>query len=119
MQGGGEHGGQYLVISLSGADEYSQMTDDALKGSFLTELGNAFPEARKATVVRSLVTREHRATFRPMPGTAGLRPSAGTPVENLLLAGDWTDTGWPSTMEGAVLSGNKAADSIISSGESA
>ena len=55
------------------------------------------------------VTREKRATFRQVPGTAKLRPKAVTGLPGLVLAGSWTDTGWPDTMEGAVRSGLSAA----------
>ena len=58
------------------------------------------------------VTRERRATFRQVPGTAALRPGAATPLGGLVLAGAWTDTGWPDTMEGAVRSGLEAARTI-------
>ena len=54
------------------------------------------------------VTREKRATFRQVPGTAKLRPKAATELPGLVLAGSWTDTGWPDTMEGAVRSGLNA-----------
>jgi len=55
------------------------------------------------------VTREHSATFRAGPGARALRPPAQTPLSGLVLAGSWTDTGWPATMEGAVRSGQAAA----------
>ena len=58
---------------------------------------------------RFLATREHAATFRAVPGVAALRPSAETSVPGLVLAGNWTATGWPATLEGAVLSGHTAA----------
>jgi len=56
-----------------------------------------------------LVTREHAATFRATPGSASLRPSADSGIPGLLLAGTWTATGWPATLESAVLSGHRAA----------
>jgi uncharacterized protein with NAD-binding domain and iron-sulfur cluster len=59
------------------------------------------------------VTRERHATFRPAPGTAALRPSAVTATEGLFLAGAWTATGWPATMEGAVRSGTAAAAALL------
>jgi uncharacterized protein with NAD-binding domain and iron-sulfur cluster len=63
---------------------------------------------RGATLERFLVTREHAATFRAAPGVAALRAGAPTSVQGLVLAGTWTDTGWPATLEGAVLSGHAA-----------
>ncbi len=116
MQGKDESYGQYLAISLSGAGDYIQKPDEELQETFLPELAQAFPKAKEAKVTRFLVSREKRATFRPLPGTANLRPSTTTSVNGLLLAGDWTNTGWPSTMEGAVLSGNSAAEAIIRGG---
>jgi hydroxysqualene dehydroxylase len=65
--------------------------------------------ARRATVLDFFVTREPHATFRPAPGSAALRPPASTAAPGLFLAGAWTDTGWPATMEGAVRSGETAA----------
>jgi uncharacterized protein with NAD-binding domain and iron-sulfur cluster len=60
-----------------------------------------------------LVTREHAATFRAAPGVAALRPESETSVAGLVLAGTWTDTGWPATLEGAVLSGHTAARAAL------
>jgi len=117
MQGEDESRGQYLAISLSGADEYIHKSDQELAEAFLPQITGAFPRAREARLLHFLVTREERATFRPAPGTARLRPPAVTPISGLLLAGDWTDTGWPSTMEGAVRSGNSAAELIVRGGE--
>src|SRR5206468_2742569 len=71
--------------------------------------GGTVPAARPATVRRFLVTRERAATFRQAPGTAPSRLPAQTRVPRLFIAGAWTDTGWPATMEGAVRSGLAAA----------
>jgi len=117
MQGEDESRGQYLAVSLSGAGEYIHKSDEELAEAFLPQIASAFPRAREARLLRFLATREERATFRPAPGTARLRPPAVTPIPGLLLAGDWTDTGWPSTMEGAVRSGNSAAELIARGGE--
>jgi squalene-associated FAD-dependent desaturase len=101
--------GQYLAISISGADrEIDERTED-LRRRFVPALASLFPRARDASVERFFVTREHAATFRQSPGTGALRPPARTPVPGLFLAGAWTDTGWPATMEGAVRSGLAAA----------
>jgi squalene-associated FAD-dependent desaturase len=101
--------GQYLAISISGADrEIDERTED-LRRRFVPALASLFPRARDASVQRFFVTREHAATFRQSPGTGALRPVARTPVPGLFLAGAWTDTGWPATMEGAVRSGLTAA----------
>ena len=59
------------------------------------------------------MSREHEATFRGVPGTARLRPGPETGFGRLFLAGAWTDTGWPATMEGAVRSGMRAARHVL------
>jgi squalene-associated FAD-dependent desaturase len=100
--------GQYLAVSLSAADEYVNMTVAELREMFVPALAELFPEAREATVTEFFVTRERRATFRQVPGTARLRPPAATALPGLVLAGSWTATGWPDTMEGAVRSGLSA-----------
>jgi squalene-associated FAD-dependent desaturase len=108
--GEGRGGGpQYLAISLSAADEYAEVPAARLREQFLPALAELFPAARDARVTEFFVTRERRATFRQGPGTAALRPKAGTRLPGLVLAGAWTDTGWPDTMEGAVRSGLSAA----------
>jgi squalene-associated FAD-dependent desaturase len=105
-----EHGdpGQYLAISLSAADEYAGKPVAELREQFVPALAELFPAAKAATVTKFFVTREKRATFRQVPGTAKLRPKAATDLPGLVLAGAWTDTGWPDTMEGAVRSGLNA-----------
>jgi squalene-associated FAD-dependent desaturase len=101
--------GQYLAISLSAADEYVDVPAADLREKFVPALAELFPAAADATVTEFFVTRERRATFRGLPGTARLRPKAATALPGLVLAGSWTDTGWPDTMEGAVRSGLNAA----------
>ena len=100
--------GQYLAISLSAADEYALAPVAELREKFVPALAELFPAAKDATVTEFFVTREKRATFRQVPGTAKLRPKAATALPGLVLAGSWTDTGWPDTMEGAVRSGLNA-----------
>ncbi|HEY0805798.1 MAG TPA: FAD-dependent oxidoreductase, partial [Pseudonocardiaceae bacterium] len=80
-----------------------------LREVFLPELARLFPAAARADATRFFVTRERRATFRQVPGSARLRPAARTRLPGCVLAGAWTATGWPDTMEGAVRSGNEAA----------
>jgi squalene-associated FAD-dependent desaturase len=106
---GAPAGCQYLAVSLSGAQPEMQMGVDALRERYLPALEELLPAARGATVERFLATREHAATFRAAPGTATLRPGPRTQIPGLVLAGSWTDTGWPATLEGAVLSGHAAA----------
>jgi squalene-associated FAD-dependent desaturase len=100
---------QYLAISLSAADEYVDVPAARLADQFVPALAELFPAARDAQVTEVFVTRERRATFRQAPGTARLRPEAATRLPGLVLAGAWTATGWPDTMEGAVRSGLAAA----------
>jgi squalene-associated FAD-dependent desaturase len=101
--------GQYLALSLSGAEDWVERPVQDLRETFLPALVRLFPGAGAARVERFLVTRERAATFRQAPGTAALRPGPRTGLPRLFLAGAWTDTGWPATMEGAVRSGVTAA----------
>jgi squalene-associated FAD-dependent desaturase len=101
--------GQYLAVSLSAADRYVDVPAAQLEEEFLDALADLFPAVARARVVDCFVTRERRATFRQEPGCGRLRPQAATGVPGLVLAGAWTDTGWPDTMEGAVRSGLNAA----------
>ena len=105
--------GQALAVSLSGAGAYAQLPTEALREQFLGELARLFPAARAAQVRGFYVTREHQATFRQAPGSLARRPGPRTRLPNLFLAGAWTDTGWPATMEGAVRSGNRAGDHVL------
>jgi len=100
--------GQYLAISLSAADAYVDRSVASLREEFIPALADLLPAAREAAVTEFFVTRERRATFRGVPGTARLRPAAATALPGLVLAGSWTATGWPDTMESAVRSGLNA-----------
>ncbi len=101
--------GQYLAVSLSAAEPYVDVPAAQLREMFVPALAGLLPGARDARVSEFFVTRERRATFRQGPGCGRLRPHAATAVPGLALAGAWTDTGWPDTMEGAVRSGLNAA----------
>ncbi len=113
LAAGAPAGSQYLAISLSGATREMAMGVDAIRERYLPALRELLPRARGAEVERFLVTREHAATFRAAPGAAALRPGQETHVPGLALAGAWTDTGWPATLEGAVLSGEAAAECVL------
>jgi uncharacterized protein with NAD-binding domain and iron-sulfur cluster len=89
------------------------MSVESLRETYVPALERLFPRAGDAQVESFLVTREHAATFRAAPGTARLRPGPRTGVKGLLLAGAWTATGWPATLEGAVLSGHAAAEAAL------
>jgi squalene-associated FAD-dependent desaturase len=101
--------GQYLAVSVSAADDVVDTPAAVLREQFVPALEQIFPAARDARITDFFVTRERRATFRQVPGCGEKRPGAGTGLTGLVLAGAWTDTGWPDTMEGAVRSGLNAA----------
>jgi squalene-associated FAD-dependent desaturase len=105
----GLESGQLLAISLSAAAEDMERRPQELRERYLPALAELFPAARAAHVERFVVTREHAATFRAAPGAAALRPATRTRLPGLSLAGAYTATGWPATMEGAVRSGHAAA----------
>jgi squalene-associated FAD-dependent desaturase len=109
----GLRSGQYLALSQSAADADVDVPVAELRERFLPALEQLFPAAADARVVDFFVTRERRATFRQAPGCSALRPGAATSLPGLLVAGAWTDTGWPDTMEGAVRSGRTAAQELI------
>jgi len=102
-------GRQHLALSLSGADREMGMSNEELRDELLPALSALLPGARDARVEDFFVVREHAATFRAEPGSGRLRPGPRTDLPGLFLAGAWTDTGWPATMEGAVRSGHAAA----------
>jgi squalene-associated FAD-dependent desaturase len=106
-------GRQHLAISLSGADREKGMSNEELRDELVPALEELIPTARAARVEEFFVVREHAATFRAEPGSGRLRPGPRTRVPGLFLAGAWTLTGWPATMEGAVRSGHAAAREVL------
>jgi glycine/D-amino acid oxidase-like deaminating enzyme len=112
-EAGGLAGGQYLAISLSGATREMAMSVDALRERYVPAIAELFPRAREAKLESFVATREHAATFRAAPGCGALRAAADTGVAGLALAGAWTATGWPATLEGAVRSGHTAARCVL------
>jgi squalene-associated FAD-dependent desaturase len=106
--------GQYLAVSVSAAGDIVDHSTAQLRQQFLPALTELLPAARTAQVRDFFVTRERHATFDPAPGTARLRPAAHTALPGLYLAGAWTATGWPATMEGAVRSGEAAVAQLLS-----
>ncbi|MFI0710095.1 hydroxysqualene dehydroxylase HpnE [Streptomyces inhibens] len=105
---GNEHC-QYLAVSQSAAQEEIDQPVAKLRARYLPELERLLPAARGARIHDFFVTRERTATFAPAPGVGRLRPAARTQAPGLFLAGAWTATGWPATMESAVRSGTAAA----------
>ncbi len=106
---GEDAGGWCVGVSLSAADDLVDRPKETLADLLDDALGRLFPACGRARLERSAVVKEPRATFRAGPGTAARRPGPATRIPGLFLAGDWTDTGWPATMEGAVRSGERAA----------
>jgi predicted NAD/FAD-dependent oxidoreductase len=104
---------QYIAISLSAADGLIDTPVAELREALVPALRQLLPAAADARVKEFFVTRERHATFRPAPGSGRFRPGATTRRAGLHLAGAWTATGWPATMEGAVRSGESAAASVL------
>jgi squalene-associated FAD-dependent desaturase len=102
-------GGQYIALSQSAAHDEIDLPIADLRARYLPELERILPAARGAKVHDFFVTRERTATFAPTPGVGRLRPKQRTRIPGFCLAGAWTDTGWPATMESAVRSGLLAA----------
>jgi squalene-associated FAD-dependent desaturase len=105
--------GQYLALSQSAAQDEIDAPVAELRARYLPELERLLPRTRDAEVRDFFVTRERTATFAPTPGVGRLRPGARTKAPGLCLAGAWTATGWPATMESAVRSGISAADAAL------
>jgi len=105
--------GHLVTLVHSAAYAAADRPAEELAAAALADLRRVLPEARAARLLRSRVIKERHATFSPRPGTDRLRPGPRTTVAGLFLAGDWTATGLPSTIEGAVRSGNRAADALL------
>lgn len=105
--------GQHLAVSISGAREEVVMPRRLLGAMVAEELARLHPAARRAEVRAVAVVKEPHATFAQGPGQAARRPGARTPLPGVALAGAWTATGWPATMEGAVRSGIRAARAAL------
>jgi uncharacterized protein with NAD-binding domain and iron-sulfur cluster len=103
----------YLQVVVSAARDLKGLGRDEVQRRVLEELGRLFPPVARARLLRAKVVTEHAATFSAVPGVDRWRPVQASPVPNLALAGDWTATGWPATMEGAVRSGYLAAEAIL------
>jgi squalene-associated FAD-dependent desaturase len=104
--------GQYLELVISASFAELHQTREQILPAAIEELARFFPEVREAIITKSGVLKEARATFSVTPGLDRIRPTSEALGGNLFLAGDWTRTGWPSTMEGAVRSGRLAAEAI-------
>jgi squalene-associated FAD-dependent desaturase len=106
----GEH---YLQVVVSASRQFDSQSHEETLQVIRDELSRLFPACRVARLVRGRVVTERTATFSAVPGVDRCRPVQQSPVDNLLVAGDWTQTGWPATMEGAVRSGYRAAEQLL------
>ena len=114
--GGGKEGmAHHCQVVISASRGLCDGNREHLLETVVAELREIFPEAQAARLIRSRVVTDPTAVLSVRPGIDTVRPSARTPIQNLFLAGDWTQTGWPSTMEGAVRSGRHAASVLIGS----
>jgi len=104
--------GRYLQLVVSASRDLAAASRADIVALAVRELGEFLPRAREACLEKSHVIKEVRATFSAAPGTEALRPPSQTSRANLFLAGDWTRSGWPATMEGAVRSGYLAAEAV-------
>jgi uncharacterized protein with NAD-binding domain and iron-sulfur cluster len=108
--------GKVLHGVISAARGWERVPKEDALAKFEEQVRTLFPGAREAKLLRGVIVIEKRATFSPLPGVDALRPGQGPPeggIRNLYLAGDYTRTGWPATMEGAVRSGYLAAEAVL------
>lgn len=104
--------GSYLELVVSSSKSLVNMKREEIIELALRELAEFFPEVENAQLVKAAVIKEIHATYSAQPQSDSYRPSTVTPWRNVFLAGDWTATGWPATMEGAVRSGYNAAEAL-------
>jgi zeta-carotene desaturase len=104
--------GSYIELVVSASKSLVQKSREEILALATRELAEFFPVAREAKLVKATVIKEIHATYSILPGLDKYRPSAKTPWPRIFLAGDWTATGWPATMEGAVRSGYLAAEAL-------
>ena len=107
--------GQYLQLVISASHDLLLKPRQEIVDLCLKEVRHALPAAREANLLKASVVKEAAATFSPQPGVDRWRPMQQTSIGGLFLAGDWTATGWPATMEGAVRSGYLAAEAVLRS----
>jgi len=110
--GTGKEKGQYLQLVISASYDLLQKPRQEIIDLCLKEVQQALPAAKEAKLVKATVIKEAAATFSPQPGVDRWRPTQETQIRGMFLAGDWTATGWPATMEGAVRSGYLAAEAV-------
>jgi len=108
-----DNGTQYLGFVVSASKHIMDKTRDEIIQLALEEVHEVFPKSREAKLIKSIVIKEPKATFSVSPGCDQYRPQQRTSISNLWLAGDWTKTEWPATMESAVISGYLCAQDIL------
>jgi squalene-associated FAD-dependent desaturase len=104
---------QYLQLVISASYDLLQKSRQEIIDLCLKEVRHALPRAGEAQLLKATVIKEAAATFSPQPGVDRWRPKQQSSIAGMFLAGDWTDTGWPATMEGAVRSGYLAAEAVL------
>jgi len=104
--------GHYAQFVVSASRSLTTLRRDEIVAKVLEEVHELFPPSRDASLLKAVVVKETESTISFPPGTDALRPGPESPLSNLFLAGDWTATGWPPTMEGAVRSGYRAAERV-------
>jgi squalene-associated FAD-dependent desaturase len=112
-----ESNGSYIELVVSASKSLIDKSRGEIVDLALKEVREFFPAARTANLVKSTVIKEVHATYSPRPGIDAYRPQQSTVWPHVFLAGDWTATGWPSTMEGAVRSGYLAAEALANATE--
>jgi squalene-associated FAD-dependent desaturase len=110
-------GGHYIELVVSATRSFAALPREAAIQQALSELAEFFPSVKDAKLVKVALVKEMHATFGVPPGIDSARPTAASPWPNLFLAGDWVQTGWPSTMESAARSGHLAAEALGMSAE--
>jgi zeta-carotene desaturase len=101
--------GRYLQLVVSASRDLTALTRQEIIDIAVGDLRLFFPRVHEANLLKAHVVKEQRATFSAAPETESLRPGTACSIPNLHMAGDWTRSGWPATMEGAVRSGYMAA----------
>jgi len=107
-----EQQGSYVELVVSSSKSLVEMGRQAIIDLAVRELIEFFPSVRDAKLLKATVIKEVHATYSALPGSDLYRPESRSPWSRVFLAGDWTATGWPATMEGAVRSGYKAAEAV-------
>src|SRR5947209_3193440 len=110
--GNGNAVGSYIELVVSSSKSLIDKSRNEIVELALAEVREFFPAARSANLAKSTVIKEVNATYSPRPGIDAHRPSSTTGWQRVFLAGDWTATGWPATMEGAVRSGYHASEAL-------